>query len=240
MDEQRFYRDFGKSERWEAYRVRVESTDLYIRSRGNHAFWVQTLVRDIRSELKEHIRKHPEFLESMVPLQPVRKVHPVIAGMYRAAQKAQTGPMAAVAGAVAEHVGRGLLRRCEEVVVENGGDNFMKLKEPGVNTIFAGRSPFSGALGLRIEPERTPLAVCTSSGTVGHSVSKGRADAATIISPDGCLADAAATATANLVQSEEDFQGALAYALGIEGVLGAVLILGDKLAVQGDVELVRT
>jgi hypothetical protein len=240
MYEQRFYRDFGPSERWEAYRVRVESSDLYIRSRGNHALWVQSLVRDIRAELKAHIRRRPEFLESMAPLQPGKKVHPVIARMYRAGQKAGTGPMAAVAGAVAEFVGLKLLHRCQEVVVENGGDTFLKLSEPGLSTIFAGKSRFSGAIGLRIEPEQTPLAVCTSSGTVGPSVSLGRADAATIVSPDACLADAVATAAANLVRSKEDLQAGLEYALGIEGVSGAVLILGDELAVQGDVELVRT
>ncbi len=240
MYEHRFYRDFGKTDRWQAYRVKIESTDLYVRTRDNHALWVQSLVRDIRAELKAHIQRRPDFLDSMSPLQPVRRMHPVIARMYRAGQLARTGPMASVAGAVAEYVGRKLLRRCEEVVVENGGDNFLKLKQPGVNTIFAGKSPFSGALGLRIEPEKTPLAVCTSSGTVGHSVSFGRVDAATIISQDACLADAAATATANLVHAEEDFPAGLDFALGIEGVLGAVLILGDKLAVQGDVELVRT
>lgn len=240
MYEQRFYRDFGKTDRWAAYRVRIESSDLYIRSRDNHALWVQSLVRSIRAELKDHIRRRPEFLESMAPLKPARKVHPMIARMYRAGEKANTGPMAAVAGAVAEFVGRELLRRCEEVVVENGGDTFLKLNEPGVSTIFAGKSRFSGAIGLGIEPAATPLAVCTSSGTVGPSVSRGLADAATIVSPDACLADAVATATANRVHSKEDLEDALEYALGIEGVLGAVLILGDELAVQGDVELVRT
>jgi hypothetical protein len=240
MYEQRFYRDFGKTDRWAAYRVRVESSDLYIRSRDNHALWVQSLVRNIRHELKDHIRRRPEFLESMAPLEPTRRAHPMIARMYRAALRANTGPMAAVAGAVAELVGRELLRRCEEVVVENGGDTFLKLSEQGVSTIFAGKSPFSGAIGLRIDPEKTPLAVCTSSGTVGPSVSLGRADAATIVSRDACLADAVATATANRVRSKEDLEDALGYALGIEGVLGAVLILGDELAVQGDVELVRT
>lgn len=239
MYRQRFYRDFSKNEKWDTYRVRVESTDLYIRSHGNYAFLTQSLVKELRTELINHIHRRPEFLKSLTSIKPLGKVHPMIAKMYQVAEKASVGPMAAVAGAIAEYVGRELMNKSEEVIVENGGDNFLKLAKPGVNTIFAGKSPFSGKIGLRVLPEKTPLAVCTSSGTIGHSHSQGSTEAATIMAKDTYLADAVATGTANKVNSDKDFDKAFDYALGIQGVMGVVLIYRDRLAVKGELELVR-
>ncbi len=238
--EPRFYRDFSSSERWESYRVQVESTDLYIRTKGKHALWVQKRVCELRKILTEHIGRQPCFLDSLVPVARLRGVHPMLLAMYKAAEKAGTGPMAAVAGAIAQWIGQELCIWSREVIIENGGDIYMRLEQAGKATLYAGKSKFSGKVGLALEPFETPLAVCTSSGTVGHSYSLGQADAATIISKDACLADAVATGAANLVGSDQDLEKALDYALAIPGVLGAVLILGDNLAVKGDVQLVAT
>lgn len=234
---QRFYRDFSKSKRWESYRVQVESTDLYIKSKDNQALFVQSRVRELRGKIEGHIQREPEFLEALHPVSKLEKEPGIVSRMKRAAAKAGVGPMAAVAGAIAEAVGLDLAAGSDEVIVENGGDCFFQLLEPGVSTIFAGRSPFSGKIALQIDPAKTPLAVCTSSGTVGPSYSRGQADAATIISKDSCLADAMATATANLIASDQDFESALEFALQVDGVLGVVLIYKDKLAVQGEVAL---
>mgnify|MGYP006274735751 FL=1 len=236
--EPRFYRDFTSNERWESYRVQVESTDLYIRTQGNHAFWVQKKVCELRSVLTEHFKRQPRFLDSLTPVPRVRGVHPMLRAMYKASEAARTGPMAAVAGAIAQWVGQELKRRSKEVIVENGGDLYLLLQQAGTSTVYAGKSKFSGKIGLALDPAKTPLSVCTSSGTVGHSYSQGRADAAVIISKDACLADAVATATANLVSKGEDLEVALNYAVNISGVLGALLVLGDNLAAKGDVELV--
>ncbi len=240
MYRHRFYRDFSNNDRWVSYRVNEESTDLYIRSQKNFAYWTQKLIRELRGIIKRHIQIQPDFVNSFEPIKSLPHVHPVISKMYKASQKANVGPMASVAGVIAEHVGLEICKWSEEVIVENGGDNFLKLIEPGKNTIFAGTSIFSGKIGLCIHPEKTPLAVCTSSGTVGHSHSQGRADAVIVTAKDTALADAVATGAANLIHSEIDFQAALDYALAIEGIAGVVLIYQDKFAAQGDIELIRT
>ncbi len=234
----RFYRDFGRTKRWNAYRVAVETTDLYIKTFGDYSSLTEKMVRYIRDELKKHILRQPEFLTSLTPVDILENIHPVILKMNKAAQKTGVGPMAAVAGAVAEFVGLELMLKSDEAIVENGGDIFLKLTNIGVNGIFAGDSPFSGKIGIKVYPEKTPISICTSSGTVGHSYSRGMADAAVIIAKDACLADAAATGTANLITSEKNFKKALDYALNIEGILGAVLIFKDKLAAKGDIEFV--
>jgi hypothetical protein len=145
--------------------------------------------------------------------------------------------MAAVAGEVADYVGRGLLKWSRELIVENGGDLFIQVERPVMVGLHAGSSPFTGRVGVRIQPTVIPLGVCTSSGTVGPSLSRGKADAATVISHDVALADAVATALGNRIVRPSDLKPALKWALDISGVMAAAAILGDTIAAQGEIEL---
>ena len=147
--------------------------------------------------------------------------------------------MAAVAGAFAEFVGRELLRISPEVIVENGGDIFLKTGKTRLVGVYAGESPYTGKIALKVEPADTPLGICTSSGTVGHSLSFGKADAVIVLSPSTSLADAAATAIGNIVQTADDVQKALDFARGVAGLLGVAVIINDKMGVWGKINLVR-
>ena len=147
--------------------------------------------------------------------------------------------MAAVAGAVAECVGKELLNFSREVIVENGGDIFLKNIKRRVVGIYTGKAAFAERIALRIEPRETPLGICTSSGTVGHSLSFGRADAAIVLSPSTPLADAAATAIGNLVQEADDVYRGIELAKGVEGLKGVVVVKDDKMALWGEINLVR-
>ena len=146
--------------------------------------------------------------------------------------------MAAVAGAIAEHVGIDLLKYCNEVIVENGGDIFLKLDDPVTVGIFAGRSPLSLRMGLRMETMGKPMSICTSSGTVGHSLSLGNADAVCVVSDSCSLADAAATAIGNRVKSKTQIQNAVDFGKHIEGVKGIVVIIEDEVGMWGDLDVV--
>ena len=238
----RIYRSVGADpRRWVSFQAAVETTDLYVLARANFSSDTLAAARRARSVVEDEIRRRPVFATSLEPIAPPdRPSTAPVAAMYAAARIAGVGPMAAVAGALAAVVGQELRTRSEEVIVENGGDIYLSLREEGVVGLFAGSSPFSGQLGLRIRPSRTPLGVCTSSGTVGPSLSFGCADAATVLAPDAALADAVATALGNRVQGPEDLEQAVSWALSIPGVTGAVAILGDRLAAQGDVEFVKT
>jgi len=125
------------------------------------------------------------------------------------------------------------------VIVENGGDIFLQTKTPRVAAVYAGASPLSGKVGVRISRVGRPLGVCTSSGTVGHSLSFGRAEAAIVVAESAALADAAATALGNRVQTAEDIEPALVWLRGIKGVLGGAVVVGEKLGAWGEVELVK-
>jgi ApbE superfamily uncharacterized protein (UPF0280 family) len=235
--QERKYRNLLRDRGLASFQVTVKETDLYIKATRNLAEPARQSVLRYRHQLESYIHLHPSFLHSLTPWPRDDFAAPIIQNMIRAGQGAGVGPMAAVAGAMAEAVGRDLLKESPEVVVENGGDIFLRSSGKIAIGIFAGKSPLSLRVGLLVPASEEPWGVCTSSGTVGPSLSFGRADAVCILSPSAALADAVATALGNRVRSSADLGRGLDQAKEIAGVVGAVIIVGDKLAAWGEIEL---
>jgi ApbE superfamily uncharacterized protein (UPF0280 family) len=166
----------------------------------------QEILKQERKELEAYIEKNPKFVKTYKPYRASIFAPKIIRTMSWASKRANVGPMAAVAGSIAEAIGKGLLKYSSEVIVENGGDIFVKITKPRRIGIYAGKSPFSEKIAIEISPQDTPLGVCTSAGTVGHSVSFGTADAVVVTARSCALADAAATAIGNVVKSEDTIE----------------------------------
>jgi uncharacterized protein len=235
----RIYRDFSPTARLLSFRVAVAETDLYIKAHTNLEEEAKTLVVTYRTHIEDYIRSHPHFLHSLKPVPEDESAPEIVKDMIKASREAGVGPMAAVAGAIAERIGRRLLHHSPEILVENGGDIFMSTQEPTIVRIFAGPSPLSNTMALKILPSQMPLGVCTSSRTVGPSLSFGKADAVTVVSPSTALADAVATAAGNVVKVKEDIQFALTLGSRFLGVTGLLIIIDDKMGIWGDLEIVR-
>ena len=187
-----------------------------------------------RELLEGYIAGHREFGESLVPVDAKPGAPDVARRMARAARAVGVGPMAAVAGTMAQLAAEAALREgAAEAIVENGGDLFAVCRRPLLVGLYAGRSPLGGRLALSIRPEQTPLAVCSSSGTMGHSLSLGRCDLATVVARDAALADAAATLAANLVTTPDDIDAALARVAAIPGIGGVLLVKGGRVGMIG-------
>ncbi|MEK7813935.1 MAG: UPF0280 family protein [Candidatus Desantisbacteria bacterium] len=186
--------------------------------------------------IKRYIQADPEFDRTFSPYPVSESAPEIIRQMSNASSLAGVGPMAAVAGAVAEAVGMELLAYSQDIIIENGGDIFLSTSVPRKIGILAGSSVFSERIALLIEPGT--WGVCTSSGTVGHSISFGKADACVVVSESASLADAVATRIGNIIQTHSDIPEGLSCAQGIDGVLGTVIIKDDKLGVWGKIELV--
>lgn len=236
--EPRHYRRWMDAAGLPGYRVVVRETDLQIHSTRPSPELARETVRTVRGHLEAYIQRHPGFLDAMAPWPDTGPAPHLVRSMIGAGRCCGVGPMAAVAGAVAEAVGRALLGTGPEMIVENGGDVFLRTRRPAVVGLYAGQSPLSRKVGLRVDTGDGPLAVCTSSGRLGHSRSLGRADAACIVAADGALADAAATATGNRVRSPADIAAGVEFARGIPGVSGVVVVCDDRIGVWGQVELV--
>ena len=237
MYEARTYRHWVKDEGLASFSVVVKETDLYIRASSNLHRKAHKLVLKYRGMLEEYIRRDPAFLTSLEPFAVGEDAPFIVKEMVRATNRVGVGPMAAVAGAIAEFVGNDLLAFSPEVVVENGGDIFLKSLKKRMIGIYAGKSPLTGRISLEIKGEDTPLGICTSSGTVGHSLSYGRADAVIVLSPSTTLADAAATAIGNLIVQPDDIQKGIELAKSISGLKGVVIIQDDKMGLWGEVTI---
>jgi ApbE superfamily uncharacterized protein (UPF0280 family) len=239
MYEERTYRNMFKGINLVFFDACVNETDLRIGANRNLLSESLEYIGKYRRQIEAYIRRHAEFLTSLAPIEPFAGAPHIVKRMCDAAKAAGVGPMAAVAGAIGEMVGNELLRFTDEVIVENGGDIFIKTSSTRKIGIYAGKSPFSKRVALEIKPEDTPLGICTSSGTVGHSLSFGKADAVVIVSKDAFLADAAATAVCNIINSSSDIPEAIEFASSIKGVEGAVAIIGDKIGAWGSIRLTR-
>ncbi|MGB5924641.1 MAG: UPF0280 family protein [Dehalococcoidia bacterium] len=238
MYEPRFYRHWIKDDDLVSFELTVKQTDLYIRSRRNLKGKALDSVLKHRSSLESYIGRHPIFLTTLEPYQAEAEAPAIVKEMGRVSQLTGVGPMAAVAGAIAEAIGRDLLALSPDIIVENGGDTFLKISKKRLVGIYAGQSSFAKKIALEIMPGETPLGICTSSGTVGHSLSLGSADAVVVLSPSTALADAAATALCNIIKAADDIPQAIEKAQSIEGLRGLVIIVGDKMGVWGKVRIV--
>ncbi len=236
----RTYRHWIEGKDIVSFNVTVKETDLYIRATSNLERKTHRMVLKYREQIEQYIEQNQEFLTSLKPLPTPTNAPRIVVDMMEAGRKANVGPMAAVAGAIAEYVGQDLLEFTPEIIIENGGDIFLKVTRKRVVGIYAGDSPLTGKLGLEIKPEDTPLGVCTSSGTVGHSLSFGKADAVVVTAGSATLADAAATAICNRVKSPDDINGAIEFGRQIDGLKGIIIILGSNIGVWGDIKLCET
>ncbi|MFC1872452.1 UPF0280 family protein [Chloroflexota bacterium] len=238
--EPRSYRHWVESHELTTFLVSVKETDLYIRATSNLSRRAERLVQKYREMLERYIAHNPAFLISLEPLPEDDKAPLIAQNMMQAGVKAGVGPMAAVAGAMAEYIGAELLKYSPELIIENGGDIFLASAITREIAIYAGDSPLTGKIGLEIDPADTPLGICTSSGTVGHSLSFGKADAVVIVAKSATLADAVATAAANLVKTPEDIQPALDFAASVSGIRGAIIVMGQHAGFWGDIKIKRT
>lgn len=203
----------------------------------------EAAIKDSRRILDAYIETDPEFRTALEPYPVSTDAPRIVRRMSKASMRAGVGPMAAVAGAVAETALQAMAEAgAVHALVDNGGDIALLLDRPVTVGIFTGPSDVRN-IGLRVEPRPGIFGICTSSGTVGHSLSFGKADAATVISADVALADAVATALGNAIKDEDEtrLRDALSSLGRIEGVEALLAVIGKSMAVFGDLpELVRT
>lgn len=238
--EPRQYRRTVSPQGLTCFSVCIKETDLLVCAERDLTGAAEDLVARARRDIESFIAAAPRFGESYVPVDVPETAPEIVRRMAHAARLANVGPMAAVAGAVAEYVARGLAESSPEVIVENGGDLYLMGGTDRTVALWAGRSAAAAAphVGLEVRSGLMPVAVCTSSGTVGPSASFGSAEAVTVLSRDGALADAVATQLGNRVHGPEDVDRAVEAARGLAGVLGVVVAAGDRLGAWGNVHLV--
>jgi uncharacterized protein len=238
--QRRFYRDWAYTGNLCRQRIVVRESDLEILTdKPINEKSVTARLEKYRREIELYIARDPRFFTALKPIAVELRAPKIVQEMANQSRKANVGPMAAVAGAIAQFVGRDILRQgMKTVIIENGGDIFLKTTRPVRVGLFAGETKLLSKLKLKIKPRETPLGICASSGTIGHSLSFGRADCVVIIAKNTSLADAVATATANRVRFKADLIPAINFARSVKGVKAAAVVLKSDLASWGRIEFV--
>jgi uncharacterized protein len=235
--QERVYRKISRPGDLVCYEVIQKETDLFCCTTVNLKPFIEDRVTFYRHQLEEYIRFRPSFVESLVPV-PFDEFAPaIVKEMIEASAVVGVGPMATVAGAVAEFVGRDIGPLSEEFILENGGDICLKIRKERRSLVYAGESPFSGRIALKLKPRDSAYGVCTSSGTVGHSLSFGQADAVCIIGESALFCDGVATCLGNGVKKKGDIPTAIDRGKSFPGVTGILIILGEHLGAWGDIEI---
>ncbi len=223
-----------------SFRVAVEETDLYVTAQEDLSREIADFVRELRGQIKAYILCHPEFQTSLCPLEVPSSAPEIVRAMAEASGACGVGPMAAVAGAVAQRVAEAFQKRSSDILVENGGDLYLCSTKP--RTVGLLPDPSQDAyLGVALAPEDFPLSLCSSSGRIGHSLSLGQGDLAVVLATSGATADAAATALCNMLRDENDLERIAAKAKDMAarglGVTGVFAQAGGRLTVWGRVKL---
>lgn len=241
---ERSYRNrFSNDERrW--FCVKFLESDLWIGvDNGSYSASMEAdtyaMLVDLRRSMDAYLLMDPGYKTALTPYDAGLEAPEILKSMSGVSHKTGIGPMSAVAGAVALKVAGFLKSRYDvnEVIVENGGDIYAQASTDMDISVFAGQSPLSEKIGLHIPAGSFPLGICTSSGTVGPSLSLGRADAVMIVCKDVMLADSYATAMANRIQSVNDLQPVIDRITNTPDILGAIAVKDDRMAICGQYEL---
>jgi uncharacterized protein len=218
--------------------VSYRHSDIFISCDKDIVDRLRLPLEEVYSELDNFIKENPVFLKNLLPLEPQSYYPETVSKMCSISGKFNVGPMAAVAGTVNDCLAKNLLKHCSSLVIENGGDLFVKSGSDVTINLYLENPYFNNSISIRVKGVDTPCGICSSSGTFGHSYSMGKCDLATIIASSSAAADAAATAAANSVKNQDDIQPAIDYFRTFEDISGILLIKDKKIGMWGKFELV--
>ena len=232
------YRSAVKNNDYPGWLISYRHSDIYISSDIDIGSKITAYLEEVYRELETHIKKNPGFFKSLSPVAAKSYYPEIIKKMCEFSQKFNVGPMAAVAGAVNDYLAGHLLNRCSRLIIENGGDLFIKSVSDITVNLYLKNPSFNDSISILIKGRDTPCGICSSSGVFGHSYSMGRCDLATVIASSSAAADAAATAAANSVKNQDDIQPAIDYFRTFEDISGILLIKDEKIGMWGKFQLV--
>lgn len=221
-----------------SFQLVIEETDLWIAAREDLGLPMADHVRLLRGQIKSYAAVHPDFLTSLVPLEAKDRAPEIIRRMCRAGQLTGVGPMAAVAGTMAQMLAERFRDRSADLLVENGGDTYLcSTRDRHIGILSMPDQAIR--LCVPVEAREFPCSFCASSATIGHSLSFGKADLVVVRAGDASLADAAATALANALTGAEAMDRVLAMAQSWEplGLQGVFTQCEGKIGVWGKMQL---
>ncbi len=232
----RFYRQLVSDDLY-SFEISIKESNLFIKTCKDLKTVAFEALYKIRKDLEDYILKSKEFLVSLSPIKQDKYASFVVKKMIKTSSEIGVGPMACVAGAISEEVGKVLLRFCNECIVENGGDIFLKLNKDATLGLYVGKDNPFNRLNLILRQSDKPYGICTSSAKIGPSLSFGTSDASLIISHNAYFSDCLASACGNIIKNDKDIEKAIDFARKFSQTIGCCFVCDSKIAFWGDFEL---
>ncbi|UCE81287.1 MAG: UPF0280 family protein [Methanobacteriota archaeon] len=216
-------------------RFEIGDTAVTIAADAIHVPHAVDAILNARAEIERKISKDPFFLTTFEPYECARTDGEAVRRMCEASRAAGVGPMAAVAGAIAQAGLEAMAANgCGHGWVDNGGDIALVLEKPAIIEIYS-EPGASEAAALEMEPEGEIVGVCSSSGRLGHSISLGESNVSVAIGDSAVLADAVATAIGNGIRREEDLETCHEPFRHLRGLRGGLVMFDDSVSMWGRV-----
>ncbi len=234
MQYARIYRNYNSKKEYK-YNVTIKESDLFIISDKYLKKEAYSILLKYRIQIENFIKTCPEFLKSLTPIEFKNNKPEIINEMLIASKKANVGPFASVAGAISQFVCKDLKKLCNEVIIENGGDIYIDTQNERLVQIY---SNHFDNIGIKIKKEMQPIAICSSSAKIGHSLSFGKADLVVVIGKNAPICDAFATSICNKIRNENNLQNVLNN-VKEKSIYGIIAISNNKIAIKGKIEFVK-
>ncbi|MDD3296270.1 MAG: UPF0280 family protein [Candidatus Omnitrophica bacterium] len=234
--EERSYRDTIKAN----YKLEIgfQESDLLICSKEEiDQESAKKVLVNCYEVIENYAKSNPEFLTSLSPLRENKNAAVIIQKMLAASRIANIGPFASVAGAIAEETGLRLSLFSQEIIIENGGDIFLKINEDKIIGVYAGRCFEPEVIKLKIKSRDCSFGLASSSAHIGHSLNFGRADLVTVLSSGATVADALATSLSNQIKQRKDIKEVFSCITTNPFVEGLLIIFEGEIFLWGNLEL---
>lgn len=231
------YRSKVKSRERYNWRVVYKYSDLLISSNKNIGGRIEEPLKEIYKLLESCMKRDPSFVNSLSPVKAKPYFPRIVKKMCEKATIFNVGPMATVAGAVCEYLAENLLNYCSRLIIENGGDVYIKTNRDINAAIYLKNKYLGDEIRLIIRAKNTPCGLCSSSGSFGHSLSLGKSDLVTALARSVISADGAATAIANSISSSADIQSSIDYYKDLDNLTGILVVKDNRIGLWGDIEL---
>jgi uncharacterized protein len=221
-----------------SWKVKYKYSDLFIVSDKDISSIIIPALSDFYKIIEKFSESHPSFVKTFNPYVSGIDFPDIIKKMCDQSEVFNVGPMASVAGAVCEYLAGVLSKDNPYLAIENGGDIYIKSPKDITAGLFVRNKYFKDSIKIKIRKNLLPCGIASSSGTLGHSLSLGKADLAAVVCSSAILADSAATAAGNMINTKEDIEKTINHFKNFKEIEGLVLIKDDKIGLFGNIELV--
>lgn len=232
----RFYRQTVADDLY-TFEITIKESNLFVKTCKDLKTIAFDALYSIRKDLESYILKSKSFLASLSPIKQDKNAPDIVKSMIKVSSYVGVGPMACVAGAVSQEVGKVLLQHCGECIVENGGDIYLKLDRDTSLGLYVGKDNPLNRLSIILKKSNKPYGICTSSAKIGPSLSFGSSDVSLIISHDAYFSDCLASACGNIIKNEQDLKKAVDLARKFKETVGCCFVCNQKVAFWGDIEI---